>query len=56
MSGSSTKTPKAASIPGASADEHALAQVEKWMAMIREIGREQGGKRQALTEHRPGSN
>ncbi len=29
---------------GDSADKHALVQVEKWMAMIREIGHERQGQ------------
>jgi hypothetical protein len=33
--------PKPKAARGGSADEHVLAQVEKWMAMIREISREQ---------------
>ncbi len=32
--------PQSASIRGISADAHAFAQVEKWMAMIREFGGE----------------
>ena len=37
---------KPASAQSETADKHALAQVEKWMAMIREIDREQ------QTEHK----
>jgi hypothetical protein len=33
--------PKPKSTQGDSADDRALAQIEKWMAMIREISREQ---------------
>ena len=37
-----TQTPsKPATMRGAASDERVLAQVEKWMAMIREISREQ---------------
>ncbi len=45
--------PQSASIRGISADAHAFAQVEKWMAMIRELGREprdsRGGAGKELT-------
>ncbi len=39
MSEPSATKPSPASMRGASADEQALSQVEKWMATIREINR-----------------
>lgn len=41
MSESVPIQPKPVSLERGSAEERALAQVEKWMAMIREINREQ---------------
>jgi len=41
MSESAPAPSKPASPRGAASDERALAQVEKWMATIREISREQ---------------
>jgi hypothetical protein len=38
MSELSTATSSSASSQFAASDDHALAQVEKWMAMIREMG------------------
>jgi hypothetical protein len=41
MSESADTQSKLASTPSESSDTHALAQVEKWLAMIRELNREQ---------------
>jgi len=41
MSESANTQPKPKSTPGGSADGRVIAQVEKWLAMIREIAREQ---------------
>jgi hypothetical protein len=41
MSDTVNTQPKGKSTPRRSADRDVLAQVEKWMAMIREISREQ---------------
>lgn len=41
MSATAETQPKPKSTQGNSADDRILAQVEKWMAMIREISREQ---------------
>jgi hypothetical protein len=41
MSEAVTAQPKPTSTRGAAGDGRVLAQVEKWMAMIREISREQ---------------
>jgi hypothetical protein len=41
MSESVTMPPKSQSTRSGSADKEAFAQVEKWMAVIREISREQ---------------
>ncbi len=44
MSETATDTQsKSAAPPSESSDKHALAQVEKWMAMIREISHERQG-------------
>jgi hypothetical protein len=44
MSETATDTQsKPASTPRESSDQHALAQVEKWMAMIKEISHERQG-------------
>lgn len=44
MSEAADKQPRPATKRDAAADRHALAQVEKWMDMIREIGRERQGQ------------
>jgi hypothetical protein len=41
MSATVETQPKSKSTRGDTADGHIIAQVEKWMAMIREINREQ---------------
>jgi hypothetical protein len=41
MSESLTATPKPKPTRSGSADKEAMAEVEKWMALIREINREQ---------------
>ena len=46
MSEAATTQSKPIAMPGNSSDKQALAQVEKWMAMIRELSRE----RQAETK------
>lgn len=56
-----TMPPKPNLIKGAAADEHVLAEVERWMAIIREIGQEEIGRKrqatfQALTEDYSSSN
>ena len=56
MSESQTTKPKAALSRDAPADEHALAQVEKWMAMIREISGKHPDKRRVSIEARPSCN
>jgi hypothetical protein len=44
MSETADTQSKPASMRGETADKQALAQVEKWMAIIREISRERQGR------------
>jgi len=44
MSETADPQPKSAAMHGSAADQQALAQVEKWMALIREISRERQGQ------------
>jgi hypothetical protein len=44
MSETTDSQSKSVSSRGAAADKHAFAQVEKWMAIIREISRERPGQ------------